>query len=165
MAKAAAKRAPKQETVPEDDANEELDVLELDENLDDVEEPELLPPAWYRAEVRGVELRDNQAGTGKYYDVEFVVQPNNFPADYDTENYPDGFITHYRLLRKPRSGADRRAVTNIRKFMQKLGVSTSTNIIDPNEWVGKEARLKIIHNKYQGETREQIAPGGVEAAE
>lgn len=163
----AAKSATKAAQVssdPLDEAPETLDVLELDQNLDDYPEPELLPEGWYRAEVQGVEKRTNQAGTGQYYAVKFVIAPDQYPADYDADNWPDGLTLYYNLLRYPRSG-DRRALANVRKFMEKLGLAVDTNRIDPNEWVGRDARLKIEHGTWEGNKREQIARNGIQVAD
>lgn len=160
------KRSAKPTLVPNEleQASSELDILELDQNLEDYEEPELLPPGYYLGEIQGVEVRQNQAGTGKYFATKFVVPPEQFPADYDVDNWPEGCPLFYNLVRVPRAG-DRRSLSNLKKFMQKIGLSTSTNRIDPNEWIGQRAKLKVVHNEYQGITREQIAPNGIEAAD
>lgn len=162
MAKAKAKLA----SVPTDEAEdtEELDILELDQNLEDYEEPELLPPGYYTGEIQSVEIRQNQAGTGRYFAIKFIVPPEKFPASYDVDNWPEGCPLFYNLVRVPRPG-DRRALSNLRKFMQKLGLSISTNRVDPNEWIGQTAKLKVVHSEYQGVTRENIAPGGIEEAD
>lgn len=148
----------------DDESMEELDILELDQNLEDYEEPELLPPGYYVGEIQEVVIKPNQKGTGRYYAVKFVIPPERYPASYDVENWPEGVPLFYNLIRVPRAG-DRRAVSNLRKFVQKLGLSTSTNRIDPNEWINKQAKLKVIHNEYQGVTREQIAANGIEEAD
>lgn len=162
----ATKSKAKLASVPTDDdeANAELDIIELDQNLEDYEEPELLPPGFYTGEIQEVEIRQNQKGTGRYYAVKFVVPPSQFPAQYDVENWPEGCPLYYNLVRVPRAG-DRRAVSNLRKFIQKLGLSASTNRIDPNEWIGQQAKLKVVHNEYQGVVRENIAPNGIESAD
>ncbi|MCI0557500.1 MAG: hypothetical protein MN733_03315 [Nitrososphaera sp.] len=160
MARAKTKAAAEEDAAP----TEELDIIELDQNLEDVEEPDLLPPGWYIGEIQSVEIRPNQAGTGRYFATKFVVPPENFPADYDPENWPDGCALYYNLVRVPRQG-DRRAISNVKKFMQKLGLSLSTSRIDPNEWIGRRAKLKVVNSEYQGVEREAIAPNGIEAAD
>lgn len=143
------------------DPNQELDVLELDQNLDDYPEPELLPPGYYQAEIQGVEIKNNQAGTGQYFAIRFVIPPERFPSSYDPENYADGKVMYYNLIRVPRGG-DRRAIANLRKFLQQIGLSTKTNRIDPNEWIGRAAKLKVEHREYQGQTNENISAGGIQ---
>lgn len=148
----------------EDNSSGELDILELETNLEDVPEPELIKPGYYVGEVQGIEVKQNQRGTGSYYAIKFVVPTDEFPPDYEVDNHPDGLVLYYNLLRVPTAG-DRRSISNIRKFMEKLGLSVSTNKIDPNAWLGQRAKLKVIHNEYQGVKRESIANNGIEAAD
>lgn len=164
MARKETKPAPSTPTPDEEVYEDNLDILELDQNLDDIEEPDLLPQGWYVGEVQGVEIRDNQKGTGKYYAIQFTIPTDNFPANYDVENWPEGCQLYYNLVRVPRAG-DRRSYTSVKKLMQSLGLSLSTNRIEPNTWIGRPAKLKVIHNEYQGITRESIAPNGVQVAD
>ena len=152
------------ETNAAPDPNQELDVLELEQNLDDYPEPELLPSGYYVAEIQGVEIKNNQAGTGQYFAIRFVIPPERFPASYDPENYADGKVVFYNLIRVPRGG-DRRAIANLRKFLQQIGLTTSTNVINPNDWVGRSAKLKIEHREYQGMVNENVAAGGIQKAD
>ena len=142
----------------------ELDILQLDQNLEDVPEPELLKPGYYAGEIQAVEVKENQKGTGRYYAIKFVIPTDEFPPDYEVDNHPDGLSLFYNLLRVPTAG-DRRSISNIRKFMEKLGLSVCTNQINPNEWLGQRAKLKVIHNEYQGVKRENIANNGIESAD
>ena len=159
---------PKPQPQPDEDmtassgaADDSLDVIELDQNLDDYPEPELLPPGIYEAELQAVSEKTNQKGTGKYYAIEFVIPPENFPADYDVDNWPEGLKLFYNLLRVPTSG-DRRSVANIRKFIEKIGLAVDTPRIDPNEWIGRHARLRVEHGTWEGNKREQIARNGIQ---
>jgi len=163
---AKAKLTPVDNPPPTDnlEGDDSLDVLELDQNLDDYPEPELLPPAWYKAEIQNVTQRTNQKGTGRYYAVEIVIPPENFPPDYDTDNWPDGLKLFYNLLRVPTSG-DRRSVANIKRFMASLGLAIDTPRIDPNEWIGRPVRVKVEHGTWEGNRREQIARNGIQASE
>jgi len=162
---AKAKTASNEATAPVDnlEGDDSLSVLELDQNLDDYPEPELLPMGWYKGEIQNVTERTNQKGTGKYYAVEIVIPPESFPPDYDTDNWPDGLKLFYNLLRVPSSG-DRRSVANIRKFMANLGLAVDTPRIDPNEWIGRQVRIKVEHGTWEGNRREQIARNGIQAA-
>lgn len=160
MAKAKAKNEDFDE-VPLDDT---MDVIELDENLDETPEPDLLPAGFYPAEVVSVERRTNQKGTGDYFSVRFVISPDNYPADYDVDNYPEGCSLYYNLLRVPGAG-DRRAKLNIKRFMETLGLPTDVNKIDPSQWIGRPAKLKVEHNTYEGVTREQIGRNGLQRAD
>lgn len=163
MAKPKQKAAEVEETQDES-VNDELDILELDQPLEDYEEPELMAPGWYFAEIQTVEVRQNQAGTGSYYAVKFVIPTEKYPPDYDIANWPDGLPLYYNLVRKPRPG-DRRAISTLKKFLQQIGRLATGTTIDPNDWVGAQAKIKLVHNTYQGNTREQIAPGGIQSSD
>lgn len=141
-----------------------MGVIELDENLDETPEPELLPAAWYPAEVQNVEIRQNQKGTGSYFSVKFVISPDDFPANYDVDNWPDGIPLYFNLLRVPTAG-DRRAKLNIKRFMETLGLPTDVSTIDAATWIGRPAKVKVEHNTYEGTTREAIARNGVQKAD
>jgi hypothetical protein len=52
---------------------------------------------------------------------------------------------------------------NLRKFIEALGLDSNTTTIDPNEWMGRPARLHVVMGKWQGEERAEIR--AVEAAE
>lgn len=142
----------------------EMGIIELDGNLDETPEPELLPPGFYAAEVADVQVRQNQKGTGSYFSVKFMIPAENFPADYDVDNWPDGLPLYYNLLRVPTS-ADRRAKLNIKRWMETLGLPTDVSTIDPSTWIGRPANVKVEHSTYEGVTRESIARNGVQKAE
>lgn len=142
----------------------EMGIIELDGNLDETPEPELLPAAFYDAEVADVQVRQNQKGTGSYFSVKFMISPDSYPADYDVDNWPDGLPLYYNLLRVPTS-SDRRAKLNIKRFMETLGLPTDVNVIDPTTWIGRPARIKVEHSTYEGVTRESIARNGVQKAD
>lgn len=160
-------RAAKQEEVADDITNsgeDESGILEFDQNLDEFPEPENLPEGMYVGEIQEVEVRTNQKGTGKYFAIRWLIPPDQFPPDYDTENWPEGCLMYYNLLKYPEHG-DRRAISNVRKFMEKIGLSVATNRIDINEWLNQSAKLKVQHGEWQGEARAEIAPGGIEVAD
>jgi hypothetical protein len=52
---------------------------------------------------------------------------------------------------------------NLRKFIEALGLDSNTTTIDPNEWMGRTARLHVVMGKWQGEERAEVR--AVEAAE
>jgi hypothetical protein len=140
------------------------DIIELSQDIADTPEPVLMPPGWYLAQIESVEIRPNQAGTGRYYSTVFRVPTEKFPADYEVDNYPDGLPLYYNLVRVPRDG-DRKSISNLRKFLEQIGMPTNISTIDPNEWIGRTAKVKVVHHTYQGQTREQIAPGGIQSAD
>lgn len=143
-------------------ANDEpMGVMELDENLADVEKPKEVPPGKYTGEVQSVEEKPSAAGN-TYFAVQFRIPPDELPADI-ADQYEDGSLLYYNRIIKPRGKTDRRALFNLRKFIEALGLDSNTTTIDPNDWMGRQARLMVRMGKYQGEERAEI--GSVEAAE
>lgn len=142
------------------DAEDDLGDIQLDGTLDDMPEPELLPEGFYPAEIVDVEKRMNSKGTASIFSVKFVIKPDSYPADFDVSNYPEGKYLYFSMLRVPTPG-DRRAFSNLKKFMQTIGVPTDVDTIRPSEWVGRPVKLGVEHSTYQGTTRESIAMNGV----
>lgn len=140
--------------------DEVLGILELEDNLADVERPPELPPGVYTGEVQDVQTAVSGKGNN-YFSIKFVVPQDQLPADI-REHYEDGAILYWNRQVVPKRG-DRRALFNLRKFIEALGLDTNTSTIDPNDWMGKSARLRVRTDKWQGEDRAQIQ--AVEAAE
>lgn len=143
------------------DNDEPMGIIELEESLQDVEKPKEIPPGKYVGEVQDVQ----EATSGKgntYYAIQFRVPPDELPADI-AEQYEDGAVLFWNRVLKPKGRADRRALFNLRKFMEALGLDSNTTTIDPNEWMGRPARLHVVAGKYQGEERAEIR--SVEPAE
>lgn len=144
---------------PADDG-EPIGIIELDENLGDAEKPEEIPPGLYTAEVQDVQTPVSGKGN-TYFAIKFVVSPDDLPADI-REDYPDGAVLFWNRVIVPKKG-DRRALFALRKFVESIGIDSNTTSIDPNEWMGRQARIRVALDRYQGETRAQIK--SVEAAE
>jgi hypothetical protein len=143
------------------DDNEPMGIIELDENLADVEKPKEIPPGKYVGEVQDVQ----EATSGKgntYFAVQFRIPPDELPADV-AEQYEEGAVLYWNRIIKPRSRSDRRALFNLRRFIEALGLDPNTTTIDPNDWMGRQARLIVRSGKYLGEERAEI--GAVEPAE
>lgn len=150
----------------EDDQS--LGILELDQNLGDVEKPAELPPGNYTGEIQDVQKATSGKGN-EYYSIKFVIPPKEIPADLQ-DQFEDGAILYWNRQVIPKRG-DRRALFNLKKFIGSIGLDTDTTTIDPNEWMGCNARLKVVNETYQGETRAAIksiesaeAPAGKPAA-
>jgi len=148
--------------VAEDIENESepLGVITLSESLEDVEKPEEVRAGVYTAEVQDVQIPTSQKGN-EYFSVKFVIPPEELPAD-QRDQYPDGAIMYWNRTVVP-NGNDRRALWNTKKLVQALGLPTNTSTIDPNEWMGRRARVRVKMGSYQGEDRAEIS--AVEAAE
>lgn len=142
------------------DENNELGLIELDMNLSDVEKPAELPAGLYVGEIQDVQKGTSQKGN-EYFAIKFVIPNNEVPAEL-AEQFEDGATLYYNRLVVP-SGRDRRALFNLRKFLEAIGIESNTTTIDPNEWMGRQARLKVVMGKWQGEDRAEIK--SIESAE
>jgi hypothetical protein len=123
------------------DDPESLDVIELEESLADVERPAELPAGLYVGEIQDVQVATSAKGN-TYYAVKFVIPPDEIPADIQGD-FEDGASLFWNRQIKPRDGKDRRALYNLRKFVEAIGLDASTTSIDPNDWMGCHARLRI----------------------
>lgn len=137
-----------------------LDAIEFEENLGDVEKPPELPAGVYVGEVQDVQKQVSTKGNS-YFAIKFVIPPENIPADL-RDGFPDGAVLYWNRQVVPKAG-DRRAMFNLRKLVESLGLSVDTNTVDPNEWMGRPAKLRVRMGKWQGEDRAEIA--AVEVAE
>ena len=141
-------------------ADEQLGVLELEESLADAERPPEVPANTYIAEVQDVQIPTSAKGN-QYYSVTFVIPPEELP-DNVKEFYDDGARLFWNRVLVPVRG-DRRAMYNLKVFVEALGLDANTTQIDPNQWMGRRAKLRVVMGKYQGEDRAEIR--AVERAE
>lgn len=142
------------------DSDEPMGIIELDESLSDIEKPPELPAGTYTGEVQDVQIGQSQKGN-RYFAVKFVIPADEIPKDIQ-EHFPDGAVLYWNRNIVPTKG-DRRALFNLRKLIEALGLDSNTTSVDPNEWMGREARLRVTMGKWQGEDRAEIK--SVEAAE
>lgn len=124
-------------------------IVELDMNLEDMEDFELLPDGNYPAVITLAEMRTSPKGNDYYY-VTFKIDADDYPADYAVENAPEGINLTYARVQKP-TPTNRRSITAVKKFMAALGLSLKTSTINPGDWEGKKASLKVGHQEYNGE--------------
>lgn len=160
-ARAPARQEPVEEDTPSgDDAGEPLGVIELEETLSDVEKPKEIAAGLYEAEIQDVQVKTSGKGNS-YFAIKCVI-PDSALAPDVAENYPDGCALYYNRQLVPKKG-DRRALFNLRKLIEAMGLDSNVSEIDPNEWMGRKVRVQIRMGKWQGEDRAEIAR--LEAAE
>lgn len=129
-------------------------IVELDSNLDSYDDYQILPKGNYRAVCETVEKRVSDNGNEFYY-TNWRIMPDNYPADYDHENAPEGTLLNYSRIQVPTS-TDRRSITNVKRLMRAIGLDLKTKVIDHEQWVGKEAKLVVGWGTFNGERRAQI---------
>jgi hypothetical protein len=143
-------------------ANDEpIGIIELEENLADVEKPPEIPAGKYTAEVQDVQEMTSGKGN-TYFAVTFHIAPEELPQDI-ADQYEDGANLFWNRTMKPKGRSDRRGMFNLRRFIEALGLDSNTTTIDPNDWMGRPARLHVVMGKWQGEERAEIR--AVEPAE
>ena len=96
-----------------------------------------------------------------YYSIKFVIPQDEIPADIQ-EDFEDGAVLYWNRQLVP-SAKDRRALVNARKLIEALGLDSNVTTINPNEWMGRRARLQVTMGRWQGEDRAEIK--SIEAAE
>jgi hypothetical protein len=145
----------------QDDDDEEQDEegnlqapIELDQALDEIEPPPLLPAAQYRGEITNAARYVSNNGK-QLYAIEITIPVEEFPADFEEDEYPDGVVLTYRRLMWDSS---RGSLSRVRKFMEKtLGLDiTGLRTIEHLEWIGHELLVTIGHNMWEGEKRMEI---------
>jgi hypothetical protein len=133
---------------------EELGIISLDVTLSDVERPPEIPVGKYVGEIQSVEVKTSGQGN-EYFAVRILVPAENIPAEV-AEHYEDGALFFYNRLLVPK-GNDRRSLWNLRQFVEKLGLDTNTNEINPNEWMNQNIGIVVGTEKnLEGEMRASV---------
>lgn len=133
---------------------EELGIISLDMNLADVERPPEIPVGKYLGEIQSVEVKTSGQGND-YFAIRVLVPAENIPAEV-AEHYEDGALFFYNRLLVPK-GNDRRSLWNLRQFVEKIGLDTNTNEINPNEWMNQTVGIVVGTEKnLEGELRSAI---------
>jgi hypothetical protein len=144
----------------DDEAQEDVDIIELEDSLADVEKPKELRPGVYLGEVQDVQKQTSGKGN-QYYAIKIVIAPDEVPAD-TRDDFPDGVILYWNRQVVPKKG-DRRALFNMRKLYEAMGLSSNVTVIDTSEWMGCQVRVRVRHKPWEGELRAEIQ--SLEAAE
>lgn len=133
---------------------EELGIISLDQNLADVERPPEIPVGRYVGEIQSIEVKTSAQGND-YFAMQILIPAENIPAEV-AEHYEDGAKFFYNRLLVPK-GNDRRSLWNLRQFVEKLGLDSNVNEVDPNEWMNQNIGVVIASEKnLEGELRSTI---------
>jgi hypothetical protein len=134
--------------------HEEVGIITLDTNLSDVERPPEIPVGRYVGEIQSVEQKTSGAGN-EYFAIRILVPAENIPAEV-AEHYEDGALFFYNRLLVPKPG-DRRSLWNLRQFVEKIGLDSNTNEINPNEWMNQSIGLVVgMEKNLEGELRSAV---------
>ena len=133
---------------------EELGIISLDMNLADVERPPEIPVGKYVGEIQSIEVKTSGQGN-EYFAIRILVPSENIPAEV-AEHYEDGALFFYNRLLVPK-GNDRRSLWNLRQFIEKIGLDSNTNEINPNEWMNQSVGIVVgMEKNLEGELRANV---------
>lgn len=145
--------------------SEELSPIELDQIIDDVDAPPLLPKAWFDGDITEIIEDISEKTGGVYWRVIVTIPLSSFPPDeIYAEAYPDGVKVGFGPIWQP---VDRRSIWRLGKFLKKLGQPTNVNTVDPNDWMDLKVQVKIGHRTWQGEAQhncDDLRPAEEEAS-
>jgi hypothetical protein len=142
------------------DDDQVLGVIQLEGNLAEAEKPPEVPKGAYTAEIQDVQIPTSGKGN-QYFAVKCVIPPDELPADI-RDQFEDGAVLYWNRQLVPTKG-DRRAMYNLRKWYEAMGLDPNITEVDPNDWMGQKIKVHVVMGKYQGEDRAEIR--SVEAAE
>lgn len=124
-------------------------LIQLAGNLEDMQEYEPLPDGPYRAELQDAEIKYNEKTPQGFITAQFKVHPDQFPADYDAANAPEGVTVTQGYVALP-DPSNRRTVAPFKRFLTALGVDMKGSDFDPQDWVGREVQVLLKRGEYQG---------------
>ncbi len=127
-------------------------IIDYSEDISDAEQPEPLPMGDYPITIRSAEARESLNTGKRYAAVGCYISPEDYPADYPTENAPDGKTIIYRRVSLEDTPQAR---FTMRRFCEAIGAPMSSRI-DLNDWVNLEATALIDVSEYEGILREEI---------
>lgn len=130
--------------------NEIGSIIEYGDDLSEAEAPVPLTAGDYPAEIRGAEIKTSAKGN-KYINVTFIVNADDYPADY-TEGNPDGTTLSFMGV-SPENNT--RARYNMRKFLEAIGQPLGKSV-DLNDWIGSTAIITVTHEMYEGVPQARI---------
>lgn len=128
-------------------------IIDFSEDISTAEAPPALPPGDYTAEIKSARVRVGATSERRYVEVMFHIPTDQYPADYDVENKPDGINIAFRRVPAEDDATSR---YRMRMFCEAIGVTPSRKI-DVSEFVGCEARVTTFNERNEGVEREQIS--------
>ena len=126
-----------------------MSIIKLASNLSEMAEYEPLPDGLYSAELQDVDHKINEKNPEGFFTITYRISPDDFPADYDAGNAPEGLQVTQGFLALP-SATNRRTVRPFKSFLTALGVSTDLDTVDPEEWIGKNVQILLTRSSFQG---------------
>lgn len=133
--------------------DDQADIMEFSEDIADAEPPVPLPVGPYRASIHDASKKVSASSGKQYIQVDFFIHVDEYPADYPREDAPEGMTVPYRRVPWEDDKVSRH---RIRKFCEAIGAEMGRRM-GYSRWIGQEAIIHLIHDTYDGITRNQIA--------
>lgn len=131
----------------------EVSILEYAEDISNAEAPPPIPVGEYPFTVESVTQKISATSGNEYLGVVLRIDPNDYPADFDADSFPDGVTLGYnRLIVEDNA----RARYNMRKWCEAIGAKMGKKI-DPTDWIGMTGKVSVTHQDYEGEPRAQAS--------
>lgn len=126
-------------------------IMEFSIDLNEQDEPELLPTGDYPCEIVEASFKVSQTSGNTYLSLRLKIHPENYPPDF-TEGDMDGTdVTYNRLVVKPETSQTR---WRMKKFLETVGAKVSRSL-DPGDLVGLTCTLHVEQSEYDGEKQLQ----------
>lgn len=126
-------------------------MLSFSEDIASAEAPKPLPAGEYPFTITGADVKDSAKGT-KYIAVQLHISPDAFPADFDSEPYPDGLKLSYMRLSAEDNALAR---YSLRQFIEAIGAPAGKTI-DIGEWIGLAGIARVKTTVYEGRDRNEV---------
>lgn len=134
-------------------ATEELpSMITFSENISDAEAPEPLPVGEYNALIRQAKVHKSNNSGKLMANVSFTISPEDYPADFDPNNAPDGVTLSFYGAPLEQ---DRQSRYRLKLFLEAIGAPMSKEI-DLNDWLNLNARIRVETEEYEGVVRNRI---------
>jgi hypothetical protein len=126
-------------------------IIEFTRDLDDQQEPELLPTGDYPSEIAEASFKISNTSGNTYLALRLRISPDQYPPDF-VEGEPDGTDVMYnRLVVLPETAQSR---WRLKKFLNAIGAKPGKSL-DPSELIGLTCTLHVEQNEYEGEKQLQ----------
>lgn len=136
-------------------------VYEFQSNIADATEPVPLPVGEYKASVKVVELAKSKASGQPMAVFNYLVSPDQYPADYTDGNADGELLRWYLPLVDAHGNETPRTRWRIKKAMEAHGLAPSSRFVC-TDFIGAEVTLVVQNEDFQGSPQARVT--GVKAA-
>ena len=118
-------------------------ILTFSSDIADAEAPEPIPVGTYVGTIVSAEPAVSRSTGNHYINTAFRIDPDQYPADFNAEGWPDGVILYWR--RTPYDDTTRGRF-QMKKMCEAIDAPMG-GTIDLSAWAGLEAKLHIGHQQ------------------